>query len=62
MQLVLINPLLGPYQVLPFRDKGDLGAIASSSEAPILEICDVIAVLRITLLFLGTQMNYETIL
>ena len=27
-QLVLFNPLIGPYQVLPFRARVDLGAIA----------------------------------
>ena len=28
MTLVLFNPLLRPYQVLPFRDRVDLGAMA----------------------------------
>ena len=28
MQLVLFNPWIGPYQVLPFRAKVDLGAMA----------------------------------
>ena len=28
MQLVLFNPLIGPYQVLPFRARMDLGAMA----------------------------------
>ena len=28
MKLVLFNPLIGPYQVLPFRARVDLGAMA----------------------------------
>ena len=28
MLLVLFNPLIGPYQVLPFRARVDLGAMA----------------------------------
>ena len=28
MQIVLFNPLIGPYQVLPFRARVDLGAMA----------------------------------
>ena len=28
MLLVLFNPSIGPYQVLPLRDRVDLGAIA----------------------------------
>ena len=28
MQLVLFEPLIGPYHVLPFRARVDLGAIA----------------------------------
>ena len=28
MQLVLFNPAIGPYQVLPFQDRVDLGAMA----------------------------------
>ena len=28
MQLVLFNPKIGPYQVLPFRARVDLGAMA----------------------------------
>ena len=28
MQLVLFNPLIGPYQVLPFQDTVELGAMA----------------------------------
>ena len=28
MPLVLFNPLLGPYQMLPFRARVDIGAMA----------------------------------
>ena len=28
MQLVLFNPLIGPYQLLPFRARVNLGAMA----------------------------------
>ena len=28
MQLVLFNPWIGPYQILPFRTRVDLGAMA----------------------------------
>ena len=33
MQLVLFNPLIGLYQVLPFRDRVDLGAMSTKKSS-----------------------------